>query len=288
MKKAFSPRVRLILAMVIYGTISLVVRRIPLTSGVIAGARSLIGGAFLLLVMAVRRKKPAFAALRKNALFLLPAGIMLGFNWILLFEAYRYTSVAVATLCYYMSPVLILLVSPLLLHERLTGKKLLCVLAAFIGMSFVSGVAENGMPTGAELRGVLLGLAAAVLYAGIILLNKKLDGVSGLDRTFCQLMIATVVLLPYNILSGGFSGMVITPDTLLWLLIAGIIYTGLAYYLYFGALDEVSAQTAAMLSYIDPVVAVIVSVCILREGVSLMTLLGAALILGAAIVSERE
>ena len=253
--------------------------------------RGIVGALFLLMVMGLRRQKLNRTAIRRVLPKLLLSSFCLGFNWILLFEAYNYTTVATATLCYYFAPMFIILVSPLLLREKLTARKLICVGVALVGMVFVSGVLDAGIKNIAELKGVLLGLAAAVLYACVVLINKKTEGIPSNDRTVMQLGISAVILLPYVLLTedlslidiGAGGGMLLV---LGMVLLVGIVHTGVAYALYFGSISVVKAQTAAILSYIDPVVAILLSALLLGEPMSLLGGIGAVLVLGGAVVSE--
>ena len=279
-------RLKIVLSMFIYGTIGIFVRYIPLPSSVIANARGIIGSLFLLCVLLLRRESFSFSAVRKNLIPLLLSGCFLGFNWILLFEAYRYTTVATATLCYYLAPVILVALSPVLFREKLTGRKILCILAALLGMVFVSGVAGGSLPAPGEARGILFGLMAAVLYASIVTLNKKLTGLSAYERTILQLAISVVVLLPYNLLTVDAAALSFTPFSLLMLLAVGIIHTGLAYLLYFGSMEALPSQTVAILSYIDPVVAVLLSALLLHEPMTPLAGVGAVLVIGSAVISE--
>lgn len=276
---------KLTLSMVIFGTIGVFRRYIPLPSSLVAMTRGLTGMLFLLLVMVLRKRGMNRAAVRKRLGMLCLSGAAIGVNWILLFEAYNYTSVATATLCYYLAPMFVILASPLVVGERLTAKKLICVLAALLGMVFVSGVLEAGGGS-SDLKGVLLGLGAAVLYASVVLMNKQLGDVPAYDRTIVQLGSSAAVLLPYVLLTEDMGALTFTPGTIGLLLVVGIVHTGIAYALYFGSLMQLKAQTAAILSYIDPVVAVLLSALVLREHMSLLSGLGAVLVLGAAVVSE--
>ena len=275
---------KLTLSMIIFGTIGIFRRLIPLSSGLVAMSRGLIGVLFLLLVMRLRGDGMDRAAVRRKLPLLCLSGAAIGVNWILLFEAYNYTSVATATLCYYLAPMFVILASPLVLREKLTLRKLACVSAALLGMVFVSGVLEAS--GGAGLKGVLLGLGAAVLYASVVLMNKQLGDVPAYDRTIVQLGSSAAVLLPYVLLVEEVSIEAFTPGVIALLLVVGIVHTGIAYALYFGSLMQLKAQTAAILSYIDPVVAVLLSALVLREHMSLLSGLGAVLVLGAAVVSE--
>ena len=273
-------------AILIYGTLGVFVRYAGQPSALVALARSSIGTLFLLLLLAVKRQKIDFAAIRRNWRPLLIAGVLLGLNWVTLFEAYRYTTVAVATLCTYLNPIIIVFGAAILMHEQLTARKLLCIAVALIGMVFVSGVADSGLPDAGEARGILLGLLTAVLYGCIVLSNKQLRDISAYDRTLVQLFITTLVLIPYCILHGDFVGLQITGGQLALLLILGVVHTGFAYSLYFGSMAYLPAQTLAILSYLDPVTAVLLSALVLHEPLSGFEILGAVCILGAAVVSE--
>ena len=281
-------KLNIFFAMFLFGTIGIFVRYINMPSSVIALARGVVGMSFLLLILMIRRRKLDWQAVKQNRIWLLFSSAALGFNWILLFEAYRYTSVAIGTLCYYMAPSLIILVSPLLLKEKLSAKKIVCLLASFVGMVCISGVLETGVPSTGELMGILLGLAAAVLYASVVLMNKQLHNIGSYDRTVMQLGVSAVILLPYCLTTVDFSGLQVTGLSFAMLLFVGIVHTGVTYLLYFGSLEQVKGQTAAIISYVDPVVAVLASVLILSETMTIVELLGAILILGAALVSEVQ
>ena len=276
----------MIAAMTIFGTIGIFRYFIPFSSGFVALARAALGAAVLLLVMLWQKKRPDFVAIKKNWLSLTFSGVLLGFNWVLLFEAYKYTTVAIATLSYYMAPIILLLVAPIFLGERLTAKKGACIAAAFVGMVLVSGVLDGGEFSAQSLIGVLLGLAAAVFYATIVIVNKKTGEVAAFDKTVMQFGVSVVVLLVYVLLSGGMPTVAPTLPQLLLLLTVGIVHTGIAYLLYFGTVPKLPAQTVALLGYIDPALAVLLSAWLLQQPLTLLGGVGAVLILGAAIVGE--
>ncbi len=286
MGKTGTAKLKLTTSMVIFGTIGIFVRYISLPSSVLALVRGFIGVLFLLLVMTVTKKKISVLAIRKNLSLLILSGAAIGVNWILLFEAYRYTTVATATLCYYLAPVIVILVSPFLLRERLTKKKLLCVVVAVGGMVFVSGVLETGVSGLAEIKGILFGLGAATFYATVIVLNKKLKDIAAYDRTVMQLGVSAIVLLPYTLVTQSIELGSLPPKVIILLLIVGVLHTGMAYALYFGSMRELKAQTVAIFSYIDPVVAILLSAVILRESLDITGILGAVMILGATFASE--
>ncbi len=277
----------LLSAMGIFGTIGIFVRYIPLPSSAIAFCRAALGLVFLLAVIFLSGKKPDKAAIQKNLPVLVISGIAMGFNWILLFESYRYTTVATATVCYYLAPLLLLLASPLL-GEKLTAKKLLCVGVSLVGLVCISGVAEGSLPKAGELAGIGFGLGAAVLYATVMFLNKKLSPMGAYDKTVLQLGSAAAVLLPYLLLTENVGGFSLTGGQWALLLVVGIVHTGFAYFLYFGSLQKLSTKTIGVLCYLDPVIAVLLSALLLKEEMTLINIIGSVLILGSALYSETK
>lgn len=280
--------ISLIVSMAVFGTIGIFRRNIDLSSELLALSRAVIGTAFLLLVVLLKKEKINFKAIKRNAILLVVSGAFIGFNWILLFEAYCYTSVATATLCYYMAPIMVILASPFVLKEKLTVRKLLCVGAALVGMVFVSGILKVGFTGVSEIKGVLFGLGAAVLYASIIMMNKKFRDISAYEKTIVQLGVSAVTLLPYTLITQKGESFAIDIKTLIPVLIVGIIHTGIAYALYFGSMGKIKAQTVALYSYIDPVLAIILSAVLLKEPLGVFEMIGAVMILGAAVISDRE
>lgn len=286
--KTRKARIILILAMVIFGTVGIVRRLIPLSSVLLAFCRGIVGSLFLLFFMLVKGKKPFRGMRKKTLLLLLASGALIGFNWVALFEAYNYTTVTTATLCYYMAPIFMLLASPFVLKEKLSLKKCLCILMAFIGVALVTGITEGTLPEAGELKGILLGLLAALLYACVVMLNKKITGVDPLEKTFCQLGAAALVLLP--VLPDPAAEFKAAAPVSAWILpfvILCVVITGLAYAMYFSSMENVPTGSVALLSYIDPLTALVLSVLVLGEALTAVGAVGAVLILGAALISER-
>ena len=277
-----------IASLLIVGTIGVIRRSIPLASGLLAFVRGLLGALSLLVFIMLRGGRIDRGIGSRKVFLLVVTGIFLSFNWMLLFEAYNYTTVAAATLCYYFEPTILLLLSPLLFREKLTMKKLICAALAVVGMVFVSGVTEqSAMPAG-HLKGIAYGLGAACFYAVVVIMNKKITGVDVYAKTIIELFSAALGILPYLLLTEDLRGIRLDARLLGLLLIVGIVYTGLSYALYFGSMEVLKAQTIAILSYLDPVIALLASTLLLHERMSMLGLLGAVLILGAAIVCEWE
>jgi len=279
-------RMKIIAAMAIFGTIGIFRRYIPLDSSLIALVRGMVGTVFLLAVVWLGKRRLRWEAIRRKLPLLVLSGAAMGFNWILLFEAYNHTTVATATLCYYMAPIIVILLAPILLHQHLTRKKILCVAIALIGMVLVSGVLEGGGVSGAT--GIALGLGAAALYASVMLMNQFMGDVPAMDKTILQLLSAAAAMLPYVLLTVDFASQPVDALSMAMLLVVGVVHTGVAYWLYFGAMGKVPAQTTALLSYLDPVIAILLSALVLGESMSVMTGVGAALVLGGTMGSERD
>ena len=283
-----SLRARLMLSasMAIFGTLSVFVRNIPLASGELALYRAVLAALLIGGYLLLTRQKLDLAGIRRELLLLLLSGVAMGFNWILLFQAYRYTTVSVATLSYYFAPVIVTVLSPVLFHEKLSRRQIVCFVMSTVGLVLVIGVTDLARGD-SHFTGILFGLGAAVLYATVILLNKSIRNISGIHRTFLQFLAAILVLIPYVACTGGFhlAGM----SALGWgcLLVVGLFHTGVTYCMYFSALKELSGQEASILSYIDPLVAVVISVLVLHEPITASQLAGGILILGFTLWNER-
>ncbi|WP_365961088.1 DMT family transporter [uncultured Clostridium sp.] len=208
----------------------------------------------------------------------------MGINWILLFQAYKYTTVSAATLSYYFAPVIVTIVCPILFHEKLTKKQIICFIMSTLGLVMITGIGNIGGRS--DFIGILFGLGAAVFYATVILLNKFIKNVEGIHRTFLQFLSAIIILTPYVISTSGITLGNLNSIGWVNLLIVGLIHTGVTYCMYFSSLKELPGQKAAILSYIDPLVAVIISVTILGETMTLWQIIGGILILGFTLWNE--
>lgn len=277
-------KLRNIIAMLIFGTIGLFVKNIDLNSSEIALTRGFIGGITLLFAMALLRKKVSIEAIKRNIYLLIFSGFAVGLNWIFLFQGYKYTSISNATLSYYFAPIFVTILAPFILKEKLTLSKFLCVLMALVGMFFIVGV--DGINGGSDLIGIAYGLLAAGFYASVILMNKFLKGIDSLEITIIQLLSATITLLPYVLYMDSGKSLNISLNSIPYILILGIVHTGIAYLLYFSSLQELKGQTIAVLSYIDPVFAIIISAIILKEHLGILQIIGGVLILGSSFLSE--
>lgn len=286
MKESVQAKLMLSAAMVIFGTLGVFTRNIGVTSGELALYRAVL--AFVLIgfyLVFIKKGGLNLKNAGRELPLLLASGIAMGINWILLFQAYRYTTISAATLSYYFAPVIVTVASPLLFHERLTAKQIICFVMSTLGLVLIIGT--GGGEETAGITGILFGLGAAVFYAAVILLNKFIKNVAGIQRTILQMLAAVVTLLPYVAVSSGFNLNLLDGTGWACLLTVGLFHTGITYCLYFSALKDLTGQEAAILSYIDPLVAVIISVLLLGEPMTLMQLIGGALILGFTLWNEK-
>ncbi|WP_338471705.1 DMT family transporter [Niallia sp. XMNu-256] len=282
-------QVKLISAMLIFGSIGLFVKNIHLSSSEIALLRGAIGSIFLLALSFLVRQRPSFSVIKENLILLLLSGAALGFNWIFLFEAYRYTTISNSTISYYFAPIIVMVLAPFILKEKLTRIKIVSLLLAMVGLILVvnnGGGSIDGAYNHAV--GIIYGLLAATLYASVILMNKFIRNLSGFETTLIQLMMASIVLAPYVYIKEGLDFSGINSQSVILILILGMVHTGVAYFLYFGAIKELKGQTIAVLSYIDPISAVIFSFLFLGEHMGALQIIGGILVLGSTFLSEKE
>ena len=274
-------KISMITSMVIFGTIGIFVSYIGLPSGVVAAFRGIAGAVVILIVMLLTGRKVDFKKVKKKLPVLLASGTAIGFNWILLFEAYRFTGIPIATVCYYTAPIFVVIASTFIFKEKLKAKQIICVFIALTGVALVSGVFQSDS---SKITGVLCGLGAAVLYASVMIMNKFMGEVESYERTVIQLGSAGLVVLPYAILTMG--DITVNLKASVLLVVVGVFHTGFAYLLYFGAIKKLKSQTVAILSYIDPASAIILSSIVFVQLPTVYELIGVVLIMGAAVFSE--
>lgn len=285
MKKFLSARMMLVISMTVFGTIGLFVRNINLPSGEIALYRAVLAALLIGIFLLITKQKIPFKKIKKELPLLILSGVAMGFNWILLFEAYKYTTVSVATLSYYFAPVIVTIACPILFKEKMSFKQWLCFIMSTVGIVLITGIGDLSQGS-SHIKGILFGLGAASLYATVVILNKFIKNVDGIHRTFLQFLSAIVVLVPYVLLTDGVNINKLDSKGWIFLLAVGLIHTGVTYCLYFSSLKELPGQKSAILSYIDPLVAVLVSVVVLKETITVMQLIGGLLILGFTLWNE--
>lgn len=270
--------------MVIFGTNGLLVANISLGSAEIVLMRTFLGSLFLLAVVLVKRSF-SFADLKADLIPATIGGAALGLNWVLLFSAYRSAGVGLSTLTYYCGPIIVLALSPVLFREKLTWNKLLAIAAVAVGMFCITGDIEPGSDV---QTGILFGGGAALLYASLIVANKRVKRLSGLNCAMYELIVAFFVVLIYLLASNVKLPVIPAAEDIVWVLAIGLVNTGLAYYLYFSSLQKLPGQTVALVCYIDPLTALLVSGAFLGEKLLGVQIAGAVLILGGACLGELK
>ena len=280
-----NPKAMIITAMTVFGTLGLFVRNIELSSGEIALYRAVLASLLLLGYILIAKQKIPFKEIKKEALLLFISGAAMGFNWILLFEAYKYTTVSIATLSYYFAPVIVTVACPILFKEKMGAKQWICFAMSTLGIILITGIGNTASQS-SHLVGILFGLGAACLYATVVMLNKYIKKTKDIHRTFLQFIAAIAVLVPYVAFTGGTSILSLDSKGWVFLLIVGLVHTGITYCLYFSSIKDLTGQQTAILSYIDPLVAVLLSVFILKEQITLWQIIGGALILGFTLWNE--
>lgn len=278
-------KVMMIIAMSLFGTLGVFTYFIDLPASIIVVGRGLIGSAFLMLMIYLGGSRLSKDDIYGNMFTLICSGVCLGLNWLFLFEAYKSIEISVATVLNYMTPALVILISPLVFKTKLTFTKLGCALLALLGLVLVTGIIEDGIEN-INSYGILCGVMAAVFYTGLVVFNKKLKSIGSYDRTFVQLLIAGIVIAVYCLFTVDFGTLVIDTTSIILVVIIAVFQTAIAFTLYFGSLAHLDATDAVMYGYIEPVLSLILSVVILHEDLGLIGWTGATLILGSTFLSE--
>lgn len=286
MQKFFYPRLMLVASMTIFGTLGLFVRNISVSSGELALYRAVLAALLLTGFFVLSKQHIPLSKVKNEIPLLLASGVAMGINWILLFQAYKYTTVSAATLSYYFAPVIITVVCPFLFREKLTMKQIICFIMSTVGLVLIIGIGD--VHGDSNIIGILFGLGAAVFYATVILLNKFIKKVEGIHRTFLQFIAAIITLTPYVLCTSGITLGSLNNIGWINLLIVGLVHTGITYCMYFSSLKELPGQKVAILSYIDPLVAVLISVTVLGETMSISQVIGGMLILGFTLWNELK
>ena len=273
-----------IVSLLIFGSNGVFASHIDMTSAEIVCMRTLIGSLALILVLLVSRTKLDWAVMKREAFRLIAAGICLGVNWALLFEAYKLMSVSIATLTYYLAPIIVLLLSPLLLPEKQSARAYIGMCAAVVGLVLAVGLGD----TSVTATGLIVGLGSAVFYAGLIIFNKKIDGVTGLPLTTIEMVIAACVMLPYVLLTGGYVGFPPDMEGTLYLIFLCLVNTGLACWLYFSSMNRLPARAVALFGYVDPVSALIFSAAFLGDRMGALQIAGAVLVFAGAAFGQSK
>ena len=269
-------------ALLLFGTLGLFVRQAHVAGDVLAFLRTLIGAAFLGVLLLLQRHRIQKIGGRQ-LLYVLLSAAFLGFNWVFLFEAYVAATISIATVIYYTAPLLALLAAVFLFHESVTLRIVLGIVLTMGGLLCITQVTG----TAVQLKGILFAAAAALCYAGVLLTNRFLHDIDGLYFTFLQLLCSAGILFVYLLLEGRIQLIPELPAASWpWIMCIAVVHTGVAYALYFTSLHHLTSSQAAVGSYLDPCIALLLSIFLLREPSTLMQGIGIAVIVGGIIISD--
>jgi drug/metabolite transporter (DMT)-like permease len=242
---------------------------------------ALAAGTLGLIALLARRVDLLAPRGRLRALALI--GVAQGAHWLLFFEAVEHGSVALAVLTFYAAPLVIALVAPLVLPERLSP---VVFGACLVGATGIAAIAldQGGEGDSPSLAAVAAGLGSAVTYAALVILSKRLLAAATppLTVAFWDCLVGTVAVAPVLFLadrlvpSGG--------DEWAVALALGVVFTGVSTLVYATLLRRVTAQSAGVLTFLEPVAGVLLAWAILEQRPGAATLAGGALVIAAGLV----
>ena len=274
--------IKMILGMAIFGSIGIFVHEIGLPPAVIASIRAIVGTAFLAIILGFYNNRANLSDVKKNILPIIISGTALAFNWIFLFKAYQVTTIPIATVCYNIAPIFVLILSPIILRERVTLTTVACTLGALAGAILLSGITSGDT---LNISGVTYAIIAAGLYAIIMITNKKISGISSLDNAFYQMAVASIVAIAYSVFTVDMTSFSFGGHIGWMLLVLGILHTAIAYALVFSASKRMTAQAWGILSYLEPATAIVLAFLLLKQPLKAIEILGAVMIFGFAIIN---
>ena len=277
--KAF---IKYISALLLFGLNGIVASHIPLNSYEIVFLRTLIGSTLLIALFLLSKGKFHIKTYKRDTLFIVLSGIAMGTSWMFLYEAYQQIGVSLSSLLYYCGPVIVMILSPLIFREKLTAPKVLGFVTVLAGILLVNGHAADG---DSNIWGLFCGAMSAVMYSFMVTLNKQARNISGMENSVIQLVVS---FLTVAVFTGAKQGFIIhVPSTAwTWILVLGIVNTGIGCYLYFSPLSKIPVQTVAVCGYLEPLSAVVFAALLLGEEMTVIQFIGAACIIGGAMVGE--
>ena len=271
-----------IFALLLFGSNGIVASMIHLSSYEIVLLRTLIGSLLLIAIFFIAREKLTFYKYKTQSIFLAVSGIAMGTSWIFLYEAYDEIGVSLASLAYYCGPVIVMMLSPLLFKEKLTRIKVCSFLVVLVGIFLVNGTAfENGV----SVWGLACGLLSAICYSLMVMFNKKANDITGLENSMLQLFVAFLTVAIFVGIKQGYR-MEIDTQSIIPILVLGLLNTGIGCYFYFSSIGKLPVQTVAICGYLEPLSAVVFSVIFLKETMLPIQIIGAVLIIGGAMLGE--
>lgn len=285
-------KLKLIFIYITFGTIGLVTHFIPLSSAVIVFYRALLGGIYIIVAAMLSKQTINVRLMIDNFAILIVTSFFMGLNWVLQFEAFRVSTVAIGTVCYNTMPIFLVVIASFMFKERITLKTVICIITASLGIFLVSNVINTGIRSN-EVLGCFYGVLGAIFYALILIYNRKITHIEMHDKIIFQFLFSAFIMALYVLFieksSFVFDDRLPMRETLvgvICILLLSFFHTGFCYVHYFSAAARLKAETVAILTYLDPVVALLLSVFVLKEKMTSLQLVGAILILASALANE--
>ena len=278
-KRAF---IKYLSALLLFGLNGIVASHIALNSYEIVFLRTLIGSILLLFLFLLSKGRFHIKEYKKYTLFITLSGIAMGTSWMFLYEAYQQIGVSLSSLLYYCGPVIVMILSPLIFKEKLTIPKLVGFAVVLVGILLVNGNAADG---NINTWGLFCAAMSAVTYFFMVTLNKQAKNITGMENSVIQLIVSFLTVGIFMLVKQGII-IHVPANAWFWVLVLGVVNTGIGCYLYFSPLSKLPVQTVAVCGYLEPLSAVVFAAILLGEKMTLLQVVGAACIIGGAMIGE--
>lgn len=273
-----------IAAVMMFGSSGIVASTLPLSAFEVCLMRLIIGALSMGLIFVVTRQRLPRHVGRRQYLFVALSGACLGLAMMTIFAAYRLLGVGLGAVLAATAPVITMALSPLLFKERLRIPVMVGFAIVVGGLLLLNASALEGT---LSVPGILMGLAAAASTAGMVIFNKLARDITGIPCTTIQLATAVAVALAVATAGEGFAFIGRIPSSSWPTVIAlGAVFTALAYFLYYRAIDQLPMQTVSVCAYAEPLTAVVLGALVLGEVMTPVQLAGACCIIGGALLGE--
>lgn len=275
-------RIKLVLVMIIWGSLGVFTRSIPLSALSLAFLRAFIA---LPVLFAVMKMKKADKVKHKNLIPYIISGVLLGFGWLTLFYGYKHTSISSAVIIYNMCPVYVIILAPLVLKETISRIQIAVILLSFIGLFLIVG---HNLSDGYGYMGLLLSGISGMLYATIVLINRSIKiRVDNQTATFVQILTAMIVLLPFVLIDGNiFTVVHLDAMAVTYTVLLGVLHTSVAYTIFFSLYAHMKSVEIVSYSFLEPLFGIVFSVIFVGESLTLVQIIGGIMILGSTYIGE--
>ncbi len=278
-KKAF---IKYLSALLLFGLNGIVASHIALNSYEIVFLRTLIGSTLLMILFLLGKGRFHIITYVKDTVFIVLSGIAMGTSWMFLYEAYQQIGVSLASLLYYCGPVIVMILSPLIFKEKLTAAKITGFTIVLAGIVFIN---SNMVGDSRNTWGTACGAMSALMYFFMVTLNKKSKNITGMENSVIQLVVSFLTVAIFVGFKQGFF-INVPSEAWIWILVLGVVNTGIGCYLYFSPLAKLPVQTVAICGYLEPLSSVVFASVLLDEKMNILQIIGAVCIIGGAMIGE--